>query len=501
MYLNGTPPDRLYDPEFEKSNCGVGVLMDLAGHRTHQLVEDGFRVLENLDHRGARGAEEHTGDGAGMLIQKPHAFFVEEVEGLPGADEYAVGQLFLPGDEEARERVRKVVEDALAEEGFELLAWRKVPTDNSTLGATALRTEPVVEQLFVKPAEPLVPAVLDSRTYVLRKVVEHRVRRAELSGTDGFYICSLDRRKIVYKGLLTNAQLRLYYPELSDERVQTSIAFVHSRFSTNTLGAWKLAHPYRSIIHNGEINTLRGNINWMRAREAELRSQVFGDEIEKLKPVTDERQSDTAILDNVLELLVESGRSLPHALRMLIPEAWEKDRLMDRDRKDWYAYHSTIVEPWDGPALVAFTDGHSVGAILDRNGLRPCRYYITDDNQLIMASEAGVLDTDPARVVEKGRLRPGQMFFASPDLGRIVPDDELFEGLTDEKYGRWLAENRVRLADLMATSAHVLREKVPAGLWRIQRSFGYTLEDLNRAISDPLELDFGKEAGGCCHDE
>jgi len=487
MYLNPTPQDRLYDPSFEKSNCGVGVLMDLTGRRSHKLVEDGFTVLENLDNRGARGAEEKTGDGAGTLIQKPHEFFAAEVPGLPDADEYAVGQLFLPREEPARSTVRALVERAISDEGFELIAWREVPTDNTDLGLTARRCEPSVEQVFVRSRDPLPPRALDSRLYILRRVIESRVTETSSEGCEMFYVCSLDRRKIVYKGLLTNAQLRLYYPELSDERVKTSLVLVHSRFSTNTLGAWKLAHPYRGIVHNGEINTLRGNVNWMRARESELASEIFGAEIEKLKPVTWENQSDTAILDNVLELLVEAGRPVAHALRMLIPEAWEKNELMDYARKDWYAYHSTIVEPWDGPALVAFTDGESVGAILDRNGLRPCRYYITDDDMLIMASEAGVLDTDPRHVVEKGRLRPGQMFFASPELGRIVPDEELFEQLTDERYGRWLRENRVRLSDLMESSSHRLREDPPEELWRSQRAFGHTLEDLERILIPLME--------------
>ncbi|MDX1568272.1 MAG: glutamate synthase large subunit, partial [Longimicrobiales bacterium] len=419
-----------------------------------------------------------------MLIQKPHEFFKSEIPELPDADEYAVGMLFMPRDDEAREGVRSLVEEGLKDEGFELIAWRDVSTENSDLGATALKNEPVVQQIFVRlaGAGAVEPSVLDARLYMLRRVLENKVAFSDLPGRGPFYICSLDRRKVVYKGMLTNAQLRLYYPELSDDRVESSIVFVHSRFSTNTLGQWRLAHPYRSIIHNGEINTLRGNINWMKAREPELVSEVFGDQIEKILPVTTENQSDTAILDNVLELLVEAGRPMAHVLRMLIPEAWEKDELMDWSRRDWYAYHSTIVEPWDGPALVAYTDGHSVAAILDRNGLRPCRYYVTDDDVLIMASEAGVLDTDPARVVEKGRLRPGQMFYASPELGRIVPDDELFEQLTDEKYGRWLADNRVKLTDLVDTEESKLRREAPAELWRLQRAFGYTLEDLNRIL-------------------
>ncbi len=494
MYRNGTPPDRLYDPSYEKSNCGVGVLMDLSGTKSHDLIQDGFTLLENLDHRGARGAEEKTGDGVGMLIQKPHEFFASELAGLGGFDEYAVGQMFMPRKESARTTVRKRVEEIVASEGFDIIDWRNVPTDNSDLGKTALETEPDVWQLFVKPGAKLAPQQMDVRLYILRRVIENEMAGSDLDGKEKFYICSLDRRKVVYKGLLTNSQLRLYYPGLSDERMTSSIVFVHSRFSTNTLGAWPLAHPYRTIIHNGEINTLRGNINWMKAREADLASERFGDEIEKIKPITSEDQSDTAVLDNVLELLIESGRSLPHALRMLVPEAWNKDEHMSSERRAWYNYHSTIVEPWDGPALVAATDGYRVGAILDRNGLRPCRYYITENNRLIMASEAGVLDTPPDQVVEKGRLQPGQMFYVDPDEGRVIPDEEIFERLTDEKYGRWVSENEVHLEDVVRSTDGAMPPLPDGDLAAFQRAFGYTLEHIDRLIK-PI-ADEGKDPIG-----
>ncbi|MDY6780565.1 MAG: glutamate synthase subunit alpha, partial [Halobacteria archaeon] len=357
----------MYDERMrERSNCGVGVLMNMSGEKSHELIEDGFEALENLDHRGARGAEPNTGDGAGILIQKPHGFFEDEVDGVEEFDEYGVGQVFFPMEDEKQPPLRELVEEKAEDEGFEVFAWRNVPTDNSSLGPSAVESEPDVKQFFVKQKDDVSPERLDSNLYVLRRVIENAVEDSELEGADRFYICSLDRRKIVYKGLLTNAQVREYYPELSDERVESSLALVHSRFSTNTLGAWELAHPYRNIIHNGEINTLRGNLNWMKTREADLDSPKFGDNIDKLKPVTKEDQSDTAVIDNVLELLVESGRDLPHALRMLVPEAWNKDEDMDEARRHWYDYHSTIVEPWDGPLLVAFTDGYSVGAVLDR---------------------------------------------------------------------------------------------------------------------------------------
>jgi glutamate synthase (NADPH/NADH) large chain len=492
MTTDDEPQRGLYDPSREKANCGVGVLLDLSGEKTHDIVEDGFDLLENLDHRGARGAEENTGDGAGMLIQKPHALFADEVPELGGFDSYGVGQVFMPTDADSTQ-LETVIEAAAADEGFDVVAWRDVPTDSEGLGATALDSEPDVRQFFVEPCEATGPSELDTGLYVLRRVIERRVEEQSPPGADRFYVCSLDRRKIVYKGLLTNAQVRSYYPDLSDERTRSSLVFVHSRFSTNTLGAWELAHPYRNIIHNGEINTLRGNLNWMRAREADLASPAFGDDVEKLKPVTHEDQSDTAVVDNVLELLVEGGRSLPHALRMLVPEAWNKDEEMDEDRKDWYRYHSAINEPWDGPALIAFTDGFSVGAILDRNGLRPCRYLVTEDDRLVMASETGVIDVDEENVVRKERLQPGQMFYADADEGRIVPDEEIFDRLTDEQYGEWLAANRVSLADLEPETA-ATPTSVDGDLHEYQRAFGYTLDHVEQLV-EPM-ADDGKDPVG-----
>jgi glutamate synthase (NADPH/NADH) large chain len=489
----------LVDPGEQRSNCGVGVLMDFDGVRTHELVDDAMTLLENLDHRGARGAEPNTGDGAGILLQKPHSFFEEVTAGVPAADEYGVGQVFLPQDAGAQEQIRDLMDEIVSEEGFEIFNWRDVPTDNSDLGRTAVESEPDIWQFFVRPEESLDPEQIDAGLYILRCVLEKRIEERELDGADRFYICSLDRRKLVYKGLLTNPQLRTYFPDLSHEALESSLAFVHSRFSTNTLGAWELAHPYRNIVHNGEINTLRGNVNWMKTREAEIEHEKFGSDIDKLKPVTKEDQSDTAIIDNVLELLVESGRDLPHVLRMLVPEAWNKDEGMDPERREWYDYHSSIVEPWDGPLLVAFTDGKDVGAILDRNGLRPCRYYVTQDDRLIMASEAGALDVDSSQVKKKGRLQPGQMFMASSEEGRIISDDEVFEQLTDEKYGEWLEENRVKLDEVRDNGSPAdlrdHREDVTAQ----QQAQGYTLEHLRRLIKPMSEE--GKDPIGAMGDD
>ncbi len=490
----------LLNPNRQKSNCGVGVLMNFSGEKTHQLVQDSLVILENLEHRGARGAEENTGDGSGILLQKPHSFFESVMENIPNFDGYGVGQVFFPRENDARETLQELMEEVAEREGFNLLQWRDVPTVNSSLGKTALETEPDVYQFFVEPRNSVKPEELDVGLYVLRRVLEKSVNERELKGTDRFYICSLDRRKIVYKGLLTNKQLRKYYPDLSDQAMTSSLAFVHSRFSTNTLGAWELAHPYRSIIHNGEVNTLRGNINWMMTREAEIEHPRFGDDISKLKPVTKEDQSDTAIIDNVLELLVESGRDLPHVLRMLVPEAWNKDEFISEARRNWYDYHSTIVEPWDGPLLVAFTDGESVGAILDRNGLRPCRYYVTKDDRLVMASEAGVLDIPPEEIKKKGRLQPGQMFMADAEEGRIVSDEEVFEKLTDEKYGNWLDKNRVKLSHILTDhQPDSLREIPTDDLTAKQRAHGTTLEDLQRLIKPMSEE--GKDPIGAMGDD
>jgi len=470
--------------------------MDLEGEASHTMIEEGLGVLERLDHRGARGAEPNTGDGAGILIQKPHAFFRDEVTGLGDADDYGVGQFFLPQGDGSQDEHRRFIDRRVEAEGFEPIAWRNVPTDASDLGPTARATEPDVWQLFVRPMEPVAPETLDAKLYLLRRLIENDVAGSDLEDSDTFYVCSLDRRKIVYKGLLTNEQVRTYYPELADDRVRSTLALVHSRFSTNTLGAWRLAHPFRSIIHNGEVNTLRGNLNWMRAREMDLATDVFGEDLERIRPITTEAQSDTAVLDNVLELLVKSGRSLPHALRMLIPEAWKKNEQMDSARRDWYDYHSTLVEPWDGPLLVAFTDGDSVGAVLDRNGLRPCRYWVTHDNRLVMASEAGVVDLPPERAKRKDRLQPGQLFLADAEEGRIVPEEEVFGRLTDEKYGQWLDESRIRIGSLvnndslnseLEAEAELHLNGDPNALSRRQRAFGYTREHVRRLMQPMVE--------------
>ncbi|RDZ41153.1 glutamate synthase large subunit [Haloferax sp. Atlit-47N] len=489
--------DGLADPTDERSNCGVGAVVDLENGASHRVVADSLELLENLEHRGTTGAEENTGDGAGILLQRPDEFFEAVLESeLP--DLYAAGSVFMPTDDEVRERVSAVVEDSLADHGLSVFDWRDVPTDNADLGATALESEPDVWQLFVEPADGMTADEFDRALYLARRAAEKAVDDLAIEGAGRFYVCSLDRKTIVYKGLLTAEQLPNYYPDLSDERMVTELALVHARFSTNTLGAWHLAHPYRQVIHNGEINTIRGNVNWMRARETDLQHEAFGDDIETLMPITKADQSDTASVDNVVELLLKSGRELPHVLRMLIPEAYRNDDAMDQARRDWYDFHASLVEPWDGPALVAATDGDRIAAVLDRNGLRPCRYEVTTDGRLIVASEVGALDTDPAELESRGRLQPGEIFMADPEEGRVIPDAEVFDSLTDEKYGEWVDQQQRHLDDIAGDTDSTSRGQVES-LRATQAAFGYTHDQLNHMI-EPMARD-GKDPVGSMGDD
>ncbi|QPV63418.1 glutamate synthase large subunit [Halosimplex litoreum] len=490
---------RLADPADARSNCGVGVVMDLDGDGGHWVLSDGLELLANLEHRGTTGAEESTGDGAGVMIQTPHDFFAEEVDADLTPGEYAVGSLFLPKDDEAREDLKAVVEEQFAVEDLDVVAWRSVPTDNADLGQTALDSEPEMAQVFVESAEGLTGEAFDRRLYTARRALETHVEETEPAGHERFYVVSLATDRVVYKGLLKGEQVADYYPDLTDERVDTTFAMVHARFSTNTLGAWHLAHPYRGIIHNGEFNTIQGNINWMRARETDLDSRAF-DDVDKLKPIIDDpEQSDTASVDNALELLMLEGRDLPHALRMLIPEAWRGEaNAVSGDRRDWYDYHASLVEPWDGPALVAATDGERVGAVLDRNGLRPCRYDVTTDNTLVMASEAGALDTDPADIEERGRLQPGQLFLADPEEGRVIPDEEVFDDLTDEKYGEWVADEQVDLDDIVDRPDNLPQRDIDQ-LRAYQAQYGYTYDEVDHLLEPMAEK--GKDPVGSMGDD
>ncbi|UWG47339.1 Glutamate synthase [Halanaeroarchaeum sp. HSR-CO] len=465
----------LASPEEARANCGVGTVMDLDGDSTHRIVSDAVELLENLEHRGTTGAEENTGDGAGILLQTPHEFFADVVDTLP--EIYAVGALFMPRDDAARQTVEETVETLLADHGLSVVHWRDVPTDSSDLGTTALDSEPAVVQAIVAPQTDVSDEEFDRRLYVARRAIEKAVDQ------ERFFVVSLDRETLVYKGLLKGSQLAAYYPDLQDERVRSNFAMVHARFSTNTLGRWHLAHPHRTVIHNGEFNTIQGNVNWMRAREADLESPAFSEsDLETLTPIIrDESQSDTASLDNALELLLASGRDLPHALRMLVPEAWQGHDNMDDDRRDWYDFHASLIEPWDGPALVIGTDGERVGAVLDRNGLRPFRYEVHHDGTLVMASEQGALEADPADVERRGRLKPGQLFMAGPDAG-IRSDDEVFADLVDEKYGRWLADEQASLptdGDPFGDTVEDVRSR--------QVLHGYTRDELDELLKPMVE--------------
>jgi glutamate synthase domain-containing protein 2/glutamate synthase domain-containing protein 1/glutamate synthase domain-containing protein 3 len=477
--------------------CGVGLVAHLQAGASHEVIADGIGILQHLDHRGARGAEEKTGDGAGILLRKPHEFFRAQLPDLGGFDTYGVGQVFLPTDDGLERALVRLVEETAAERRLIIVRWRAVPTDSRDLGRAARESEPRVRQFLVQPALPLDVHRLDVALYVLRRLIERRAReRLGLSARE-FYICSLDRETVIYKGMLTAYQLPAYYPDLGDPRVKSPFALVHSRFSTNTLGAWYLAHPYRRLVHNGEFNTLRGNENWMRAREADLESSLFGGDIERIKPVVVQDGSDTAKFDNVLDLLLVAGRPLPEALRVMVPEAWENDTLMSPDRRAFYDFHSTVMEPWDGPALVVATDGRYIAAVLDRNGFRPCRYCVTVDGRFIMASETGVLDVDERAVARKGRLRPGELLLVDSQEGRVVPEGEVLAQLTRPEYAKWLRERRLRLPEfkpaptMAAATDHAHRRD---RLARYQRAFGYTEEYL-RCLIGPMAEE-GKDPMG-----
>ncbi|HML97229.1 MAG TPA: glutamate synthase large subunit [Tepidiformaceae bacterium] len=487
----------LYRPEFERDSCGVGFVVHLKGHRSHQVVEDGLTALENLHHRGASGSEPNTGDGAGMLVQMPHEFLRRECARigirLPEAGHYGAGLFFTAHDARARAQAMALFSAIVEEEGQHLLGWREVPTDNSMLGATALAAEPAVYQVFVGRGPGIATDDdLERKLYVIRKRFEKAIDRWGIRDAEWMYFPSLSCRTMVYKGMLTATQLRQYFPDLSNPLMVSALAMFHSRFSTNTFPSWELAHPYRMVAHNGEINTLRGNRNWMAAREALFESPLF-DDIHKILPVINEHGSDTASLDEALELLVLAGRPLAHAMMMLIPEAWQGHESMPPEKRAFYEYHSCLMEPWDGPASVAFTDGKDIGAVLDRNGLRPSRYYVTKDDMVIMASEVGVLPVEPERVLHKGRLQPGKMFLVSLEEGRIIDDTELKMKLaTAHPYAEWLKANLLHIDDIPEVEA----PPAPSAedLLRLQMAFGYTIEDCKYVLG-PMAQN-GEEAIG-----
>ncbi len=494
------PPQGLYDPRNEHDACGVGFIANMKGAKSHAIVEDGLFMLENLTHRGAVGADPLMGDGAGVLVQIPDRFFREEMAAqgieLPQPGHYAAGHWFMPQDAAQRAHIEAVIRESAQSEGIPVLGFRDVPVDNSSLSKAPdiAASEPFHRQVFFgRPAEIADDDDYERRLYILRKVISGRIYAENDNRDVGAYCVSMSARTIVYKGMFLAYQVGAYYRDLRDPRFETALILVHQRFSTNTFPSWKLAHPYRMVAHNGEINTLRGNVNWMAARQASVDSELFGNDISKLWPISYEGQSDTACFDNALEFLWQGGYSLPHAMMMLIPEAWAGNRLMDDDRRAFYEYHAALMEPWDGPAAVAFTDGRRIGATLDRNGLRPARYIVTDDDRVILASEAGVLPVEEKHIVKKWRLQPGKMLLIDLEKGRIVSDEEIKSEIARRHpYKKWLANTQLILEDLAPVEPRALRRDV--SLLDRQQAFGYTQEDL-KLLMAPMAVT-GQEAVG-----
>ncbi|MGK0387640.1 MAG: glutamate synthase (NADPH/NADH) large chain [Maribacter sp.] len=482
----------LYVPNMEKDSCGTGLITNLSGIKTHQLVEDALSMLSCMEHRGACGYEANTGDGAGILTQIPHEFFKKKCKELgyqlPEFGEYGVGMIFFPHDKNLRSQCRILFNDYIDEIGFELLGYRKVPTDNEMLGESAIASEPRMEQVFIRPSQKLAPKALERQLYILRKYATHNIHNTYPQSIDHFYITSFSYKTIIYKGQLTTWQLRPYFLDLHDATYTSSIALIHSRFSTNTTPKWKLAQPFRYIAHNGEINTINGNINWWKSREHTIQSQLFQEEeIEKLKPICGTGHSDSGHFDNVLEFLVLNGRSLPHSLMMMIPEAWQQNPSMEEYKKAFYEFHEGIMEPWDGPASVCFTDGILVGATLDRNGLRPSRYLVTKDNVLIVASEAGALPVDPANIAYKGRLQPGKILIADLDEKRIISNDELKEIICNKaNYKEWLGEHKLTLDSLPKDNKPTVKWDQKTIITK-QKLFGFTQDDIKFMIGPMLK--------------
>jgi len=483
-------PQGLYHPSHEHDACGMGFIANLKGTPSHDIIEKGIQILINLTHRGACGCDPETGDGAGLLIQIPHQFFRREAASLgftlPGPGEYAVGMVFMPVERHERLVTEGIVERIVREEGLTILGWRDTPIEGDAIGRVARASQPYIQQIFVGRESGMSQDQFERKLYVVRKLAETAVLKEEeeIPNRGMFCIPSLSSRTIVYKGLLLAPQIAKFYKELSDPDVMSALCVVHQRFSTNTFPTWQLAHPFRYVAHNGEINTVKGNVNWMHARQAILQSDLFGDDLKKLFPIIQAGGSDSACFDNALELLVQSGRSLPHAMAMLIPEAWDGHPYMDERKKAFYEYHCSLMEPWDGPAAIAFTDGRVVGATLDRNGLRPARYVVTHDGIVVMSSETGVLPVKPENVKMKGRLQPGKMFLIDLEQGRIVSDEEIKEQLaTRRPYGQWLKEYQLTLDKLPEPPR--VRGSEHSTITQRQRAFGYTDEDV-RMLMTPM---------------
>jgi glutamate synthase (NADPH/NADH) large chain len=490
----------LYDPSFEHDACGIGFVANIKGNKSHQHIADALTVLENMEHRGACGCEVNTGDGAGIMLQVPHEFFFDEClksgVQLPAFGKYGVGVVFFPKQISLREECRAIFNRSAEKLGLEILAYRKVPVNKEGIGPTALSVEPCMEQVFVACPDHITSAdEFERKLFVLRNYASHTISNTVKKDEIGFYIASLSYKTLIYKGQLTSLQVRNYFPDLSDKRVVSAFGLVHSRFATNTFPSWKLAQPFRYIAHNGEINTLQGNLNWLRTSEKGFTSPYFSkEEMDMLLPIVTAGQSDSACLDNMIELLTLTGRSLPHVMMMLIPEAWDGNEQMDPVKKAFYEYHACMMEPWDGPASISFTDGKIIGATLDRNGLRPSRYAVTHDDRVIMASETGVLPIDPSLIKEKGRLQPGKMFVVDMEQGKIISDEDLKQSICSQKpYAEWLNKYKIRLEELpepRVMFTHLEHDQV----FKYQKVFGYSTEDLDTIIA-PMALD-GKEPIG-----
>jgi len=490
----------LYSPEFERDSCGIGFVANIKSNKSHQIVSDALTILENMEHRGACGCENNTGDGAGIMIQTPHEFFFDECVKLgihlPSYGKYGVGMIFFPREIRLKEECRDIFNRSSEKLGLEILGYRKVPVNPDGIGPTALSVEPEIEQVFIACPDYINnPDDFERKLFVLRNYSTHLINSTVKKDAIGFYFASLSYKTVVYKGQLTSTQVRHYFPDLSNKRVVSAFGLIHSRFATNTFPSWKLAQPFRYIAHNGEINTLQGNLNWLRTSEKGFTSPYFSDEeMEMLLPIVTDGQSDSACLDNMIELLTLCGRSLPHVMMMLIPEAWDGNEQMDPVKKAFYEFHAAFMEPWDGPASISFTDGKIIGATLDRNGLRPSRYCVTVDDRVIMASETGALPVDPKLIKEKGRLQPGKMFVVDLEQGRIISDDELKKNVCSQKpYEEWLNKYKIRLEELpepRVMFTHLEHDQI----FKYQKAFGYSTEDLETIIA-PMALD-GKEPIG-----
>ncbi|MFM7524850.1 MAG: glutamate synthase central domain-containing protein, partial [Betaproteobacteria bacterium] len=493
----------LYDPNNEHNACGVGFIAQIKGQKSLSIIEQGLLILKNLDHRGAVGADALMGDGAGILIQIPDAFYREEMSKqgvvLPPPGEYGVGMIFLPKEQASRIACEQEIERSVHAEGQVVLGWRDVPINRDMpMSPTVRDKEPVIRQIFTgRGQDIMVTDALERKLYVIRKSSGHAIQGLDLLHGKEFFVPSMSARTVVYKGLLLADQVGVYFKDLQDPRCVSALALVHQRFSTNTFPEWPLAHPYRLIAHNGEINTVKGNFNWMRAREGVMKSAVLGDDLKKLFPLIYEGQSDTACFDNALELLVMAGYPIAQAMMMMIPEAWENHTLMDDNRRAFYEYHAAMMEPWDGPAAMAFTDGRHIGGTLDRNGLRPARYLVTDDDYVVMASESGVLPIPDSKIVKKWRLQPGKMFLIDLEAGRIIDDKELKDTYANAKpYKQWIESVRIKL-DELTTDPETRFEK--ASLLDRQQAFGYTQEDL-KFLMAPMAVGAEEATGSMGND-